>query len=73
MNKLDERMTITINAYGEDVNITAPAWLLNEISLMYRYSAELHKIQGRSKATVETEQDRSVQIYHQLMYKGLYE
>ena len=72
MNKLDKRMTVTINAYGEEVKITAPAWLLNEISMMYSYSAELHKIQGRSNATVETEQDRSVQIYHQLMDKGLY-
>ena len=73
MNKLDKRMTITINAYGEDVKITAPAWLLNEISLMYRCSAELHKIQGRSNATVEAEQDRSFQICNQLMDKGLYE
>ena len=73
MNKCDKRMTITINAYGKDVKITAPAWLLNEISMMYSYSAELHEIQGRSNDTFETEQDRGLQIYYQLKDKGLYE
>lgn len=73
MDKLDKRMTITINAYGEDVEITAPAWLLNEISIMYRYSAELYSMKGKPKVTIESLDDRSSQIYQELKKQGLYD
>lgn len=73
MNKLDKRLTVTINAYGEEVKITAPAWLLNDISLAYTYWAEYCKSKCMFDATKEVVEDRSYQIYQQLRDKGLYE
>ena len=73
MNKLDKRMTITINAYGEEVKITAPAWLLNDISLAYSYWAEYCESKGGKEVMRDAAENTSTQIYQQLKDKGLYE
>lgn len=72
MNKLDKRMTVTINVYGEEVKITAPAWLLNDISLAYDYSSQFHNDRGAPDVVVDQAKDVGHQLYLALKDKGLY-
>ena len=73
MDKLDNVMTVTINNYGEEVNITAPAWLLNDISLAYSYWAKYCESKVYMDALRDTAENISTQIYEQLKDAGLYE
>lgn len=71
MDKYVEDMTVTINSCGEEVEITAPAFMLNIISLAFDNSAEHQKIVG-ADALAYYDRDIAHQIYLELKRAGFY-